>query len=181
MTLLTIEEYLDLEERADVKHEYVGGQVYAMSGVTKRHNLIAINLVTELRAAAKGTDCRVYIADVKVRASRDVIYYPDVMVACGPDRGSALVEEAPCLVVEVISPSTEMIDRREKLLVYRRLESLRSYLVVDQAARRIDHHWRADDGTWQREVVEGSGRVSIACPGTTLTLAAIYEGAGVVD
>src|SRR5688572_15073 len=142
MTHLTIEEYLELEEKADVKHEYVGGQIYAMSGASKRHNVIIGNVFAELRPAARHAGCRMYVNDVKVRAAADVIYYPDVMVACGPDQGGPLIEEAPCLVVEVISPSTEMIDRREKMLVYTRMRSLRAYVIVDQDSRRVVCHRR---------------------------------------
>jgi Uma2 family endonuclease len=148
-------------------------------GVTKRHNLISLNLARELHAAGRGSGCRVYAIDVKVRAARDVIYYPDIMVACGPDRGTALIEEAPCLVVEVLSPSTSSIDRREKLLTYRQMESLEAYLIVAQDQRRVDRHWRDGEGRWDLEVVEGAGDVAIPSPATTLSLDAIYEGTGV--
>jgi Uma2 family endonuclease len=100
------------------------------------------------------------------------------MVACGPDRGTALIEEAPCLVTEVLSPSTSSIDRREKLLTYRRMESVQAYLVVAQDQRRVDRHWRDERGEWRFEVVEDAGEVKIECPVTTLTLEAIYEGTG---
>jgi Uma2 family endonuclease len=178
MTVLTYEEYLELEERSDVKHEYVAGQIHAMSGVTKRHNVIAGNIFAELRAAARGTPCRLYVADVKLRAAADVVYYPDVMVACGPEEGGPLVEEAPCLVVEVTSPSTERIDRGEKLLVYRRMESLRAYWIVDQGARHVDRHWREADGIWRREMLGEGGDLPAPCPETRVPLATIYEGAG---
>jgi Uma2 family endonuclease len=89
------------------------------------------------------------------------------------------VEEAPCVLVEITSPTTEAIDRREKLLVYRRIEGLRSYLIVDQASRRVDRHWRDDEGVWRHEVVGGTGRVNVPCPEVELRLDTIYERAGV--
>jgi Uma2 family endonuclease len=179
MTLLTIDEYLELEERADIRHEYVGGQLYAMSGASKRHNVIVGNLFSELRDAARRTGCRVYVNDVKVRAGSDVIYYPDVTVACGPDRGGPLIEEAPCLVIEVTSPSTELIDRREKLLVYRRVESLLAYVIVEQGSRRVDMHLREKDRSWRLDTVEGSEAIELPCPEVSLSVATIYEGTDV--
>lgn len=178
MTLLTIEEYLELEERADVRHEYVGGHIYAMSGASKRHNVIVGNLFRELYPPARVAGCRVYFNDVKVRAGAEVIYYPDLMVACGDDRGGPLIEEAPCLVVEVTSPSTEQIDRREKLLLYRRIESLRAYVIVDQGSRRVDVHSADPDGSWRLERFEGSGSIELPCPEMALSLDLIYEGTG---
>ena len=92
-SLLTVEEYLGMEETASVRHEYVGGMVYAMVGATKRHNRIALDIATRLLVAARGGPCHVYV--------EAVIYYPDVMVACGTGDDDPLVEDAPCLVVEV--------------------------------------------------------------------------------
>jgi Uma2 family endonuclease len=139
--LLTLDDYFRLEAAAvDVKHEYVAGQVYAMSGASRRHNRIAGNIFARLWTAARGGPCRVYMSDVKLRAAHDVVYYPDVMVACGAEGTDPLVEDAPCLVVEVLSPSTQLTDRREKALVYRQLASLRAYVIVDQARRWVHRY-----------------------------------------
>jgi Uma2 family endonuclease len=137
-----------------------------------------LNIVMLLRAAAGDGPCRIYMSDVKVRAADDVVYYPDVMVACGPERGGTLIEEAPCLVVEVTSPSSEVIDRREKLFVYKRLPGLLAYLVVDQERRRVDRHWRDEQGEWRHERVEESGSIEVPCPPTTLALDQVYARAG---
>ena len=91
---LTVEEYLKLEESATVRHEYVGGEIFAMVGATKRHNRIIVNITGRLWGAARGGDCRVYSESVKLRVADDVIYYPDVMVACGPEGDDPLVEDA---------------------------------------------------------------------------------------
>lgn len=176
---LSVAEYLQREEVAEVRHEYVAGGVHALAGATKRHNLIAGNLFHALRGRVSGTSCAVYMSDVKLQAANDVYYYPDVMVACGAADDDATVEHAPCMVVEVTSPSTETIDRREKLIVYRRLPTLRAYLIVDQATRGVDRHWRSDSGAWRHERVEGEGRVHVPCPEGELTLDAVYEGTGV--
>ena len=143
---LTIEEYLKLEESATVRHEYVGGEIFAMVGATKRHNRIIGNIYGRLWGAARGGPCRVYSESVKLRVADDVIYYPDVMVACGPEGDDPLIEDDPCLVVEVVSPSTETTDRREKLAAYKRMPGLRAYLIVSQDRMWIERHFRAENG-----------------------------------
>lgn len=165
-----------MEETATVRHEYIGGMVYAMVGATKRHNSITGNIYARLLAASRGGPCRVYVETVKLRAAEDTIYYPGVMVACEPE-DDPLVEHKPCLIVEVASPSTESIDRREKLLAYRKIPTLRAYLIVAQDERRVERHWRDESGEWrQGEAVGENGFVPIPCPETKLTLEEVYEG-----
>lgn len=173
---LTIEEYLKLEESATVRHEYVGGEIFAMVGATKRHNRIIGNISGRLWAAARGGACRVYSESVKLRVSDDVIYYPDVMVACGPEDDDPLVEDDPCLVVEVASPSSETTDRREKLAAYKRMPGLRAYLIVAQDRRWVESHFRDEDGVWNRGDLVDEGRFSVPCPEMKLSLDEIYEG-----
>ncbi|WP_207955950.1 Uma2 family endonuclease [Rubrobacter marinus] len=166
-----------MEETATVRHEYVGGMVHAMVGATKRHNRIVGNVYAHLLTASRGGPCRVYVETVKLRAAEDTIYYPDVMVACGPEGDDPLVEHEPCLVVEVASSSTESIDRREKMLAYRKIPTLRAYLIVAQDERRVERHWRGESGEWrQGEAVGEGGFVPVPCPETKLPLAEIYEG-----
>lgn len=175
--LPSVEEYLDLEEAATVRHEYVGGALYALAGATKRHNRIAGNIFARLWSAARGGPCRVYSSDVKLKVAEDVFYYPDVMVACGPEGENPVYEEAPCLVVEVVSPGTESIDRREKLLAYKRLSIVEAYLIVDQEKARVERHWRDEQGSWWQAEILGEGSVLVPCPEKIeLTLAEIYEG-----
>jgi Uma2 family endonuclease len=166
-----------MEETAEVRHEYLGGDIHALAGASKRHNRIALNFGRLLDEASRGGSSRVYISDVKVRAADEVLYYPDVVVACGLAGSSPFVEEQPCLLVEVTSPSTEIIDRREKLLVYRRIASLRAYLIVHQLSIRVDRYFRDSTGEWLHQVVEDSGIVEVPCPEATLQLDAIYERA----
>jgi Uma2 family endonuclease len=173
---LTVDEYLKLEESATVRHEYVGGEIFAMVGATKRHNRIIGNISGRLWGAARGGVCRGYSESVKLRVSDDVIYYPDVMVACGPEGDDPLVEDGPCLVVQVVSPSTETTDRREKLATYKRMPGLRAYLIVSQVRRWVESHLRSDDGVWRRGDLVDEGRFSVPCPETDLSLAEIYEG-----
>jgi Uma2 family endonuclease len=173
---MTVEEYLEFEKAAPERHEYTAGDVYPMPHVSLRHNRIVGNVLRRLHASAKGSLCHVYFSELKLRAANDVIYYPDIMVVCedNPDMDAEIVRD-PCLVVEVTSPGTARVDRVEKLRAYRSIVSLKSYLIVEQALRRVDRHWRDSNGDWQHAtIVEDT--IPIPCPETTLTLDEIYEG-----
>jgi Uma2 family endonuclease len=172
---LSIEEYLELEEASAIRHEYVAGDVHAMTGVTRRHSRIAGNVFAHVWGAARGTTCRVHASELKLHVG-DALYYPDVMAACGPEPADARIENAPCLLVEVTSPSTESVDRREKLMVYKRLPGLRDYLIIDQLQRLVDRYWRHSDGSWRHTLVADAGDVPIGCPAFVLTLDQIYAG-----
>ena len=173
---LSVEDYLRLEEASSVRHEYVGGELYALAGATDRHNRIAGNLFARLWTAARGGPCRVYGSDMMLRVAEDLFYYPDVQVVCDPADGDERYKTLPCLVIEVLSPSTETVDRREKLLAYRRLPSLKAYVVVYRDDRRVQRHWRDDHGAWGQAEVQGEGLVTFPCPESELLLDDIYEG-----
>ena len=172
---LSIEDYLDMEKTATVRHEYVAGEVYAMVGVSRRHSRIAGNIFRLLAVAASSGPCRVHQSDMKLQIE-DVFYYPDVMVACEDEPEDPYYEDSPCLVVEVVSPGTESTDRREKLAAYRRIPGLKAYLIVDQARMRVERHFRDEEGAWRRGDLVDEGRFSLSCPETSLSLAEIYEG-----
>ena len=143
---LTIDDYLLLEEASATRHEYVAGQVHALAGTTKRHNTIAGNIHALLWQAMGDGPCRVFIGDVKLRAGSDAIYYPDVMVVCEPDEEAGpLIVEAPCLVVEVISPSSIRTDRVEKRDYYMSA-GVPEYWVADCDARVIER-WNPERET----------------------------------
>jgi len=172
---MTLEEYLAFEAASPIKHEYVAGEVFAMTGATTRHNLITLNLTSALRSAAKKRGCRVFAMDVKLRAGVDRVYYPDLLVACGRAAEVELIVDIPSIVVEVTSPSTRATDRREKLDAYQKLPSLRSYLVVEQRRRHVIAYSRDAEGEWNREELQGSGEVRIDALDLTLTLDEIYD------
>jgi len=119
-----------------------------MSGETRRHNQIAGNVYARCRAAARLGPCRVFTEGIKLRL-RDRVHYPDVMVACGPGPGDERYEDAPCVLVEVLSRSTRRTDQREKLAAYCPFLSLGSYLTIDQRRRVVDHYRRDAAGTWR--------------------------------
>lgn len=170
-----MEDYLEMEKTATVRHEYVAGEVYAMVGVSRRHSRIAGNIFRRLANSTAGGPCRVHQSDMKLQIE-DVFYYPDVMVACEDEPEDPYYEDDPCLVVEVVSPSTESTDRREKLAAYKRLPGLKAYLIVDQERKRVERHFRDQEGAWRRGDLVDEGRFSIPCPETSLSLAEIYEG-----
>jgi Uma2 family endonuclease len=172
---MTPEEYRAFEAASPVRHEYVGGRVYAMSGVKRAHSRISGNIFTRLFVAADGGPCRVHQAEVKLQIG-DVYYYPDVMVACGPEPEDEYVEDAPCLVVEVLSASTRRTDLTEKPDAYARVPSIGLYLAVDQRRRIVHVHHRDDARGWRVEMLVGQGAVALPCPDLTLTLDEIYRG-----
>jgi Uma2 family endonuclease len=172
------QEYQEGEQLSDIRHEYLAGQVFAMAGAGEKHNRIAGNLFFHLRAAARGKPCGVFISDMKLRVEQnDAYYYPDVMVTCDPEDSELLHKRLPCLIVEVLSPATEAIDRREKLIAYRSLPSLRYYLLVSQEKRQVECYARAADGRWLITVVDNEGVLEFICDDlkASFSLDDIYE------
>jgi Uma2 family endonuclease len=176
--LLTFEEFLDIEEHSDVRHEFVAGSLYAMTGASRRHNLIVWNIMVALTPAARHNRCQVFPSDMLTKVGDIAGYYPDVSVVCDRDDTHQRFTERPCLVVEISSPSTMDRDQREKLLVYRGIESVQTYLIVSQDERRVVRHWRDPDGAWRKEDVSGDGSLDLPCPGTSLSLDDIYLDIG---
>lgn len=148
---MTYAEYLAAEAASDVKHEYLRGEVFAMSGGTPEHGRLAANMIHELRTALGRRRCNVFTSDVRIRIQEtDRSTYPDVSVVCGQLERAADDPQAitnPVVIVEVLSDSTEAEDRGDKFAHYRRLPSLREYVLVAQRARRIEV-FRRDDKRW---------------------------------
>lgn len=165
------EEYLRREETSPLKHEYLAGAVYAMAGASERHNRIAGNAFFRFRLAARGSHCGVFISDMKLRiAAVDAFYYPDVMVVCGED-AHPLYKTAPCVIVEVISPTTAAIDRREKWFAYRQIASLSAYLLVESERRAVSYWLRDADGAWRAGTLEENETLTLSCPPLTIPVA----------
>ncbi len=176
LSYLSPEEYLAYEHDSPTKHEYVAGEVYAMVGARDSHNLIAGNVYTHLRTNMRGGPCRVFMSDVKVRVeAADVFYYPDVFVTCDPRDADPYVKRYPSLVIEVLSPSTEGIDRREKLLNYRKLQSLREYVLIGGEQRSLEVYRREADGAWTMMTLEGDEDLELNSVGIVIPSAEIYQ------
>ena len=170
-----VEAYLAGEDASDIRHEYIGGHIYAMTGASDRHGLITLNIATFLRPLVRGTGCQLFANDMKIRLNiggDDIFYYPDLLLSCDPTDRETYFRSSPCLIVEVLSDSTERIDRREKFLAYQTLPSLREYLLVSQGRRAVQIHRRTSD--WASEIVT-DGAVRLDCLACDLGLEAIYE------
>lgn len=175
--LLSPEAYLALEEGAPEKNEYVDGEIYAMTGTTVRHNKIAGNLYLALRNHLDGRPCETFMADLKVHAAAaNAFYYPDIVVRCQerPLAGDTRVIADPTLIIEVLSPSTEAIDRREKLAAYRRIPSVQEYAIVAQDERSVEIYRRQGDIGWTYHAFTDDETVDFASVGLTLTLDSIH-------
>jgi Uma2 family endonuclease len=148
--LMSYEEYLAWESTQEMRHEYWDGEVVAMAGGTRKHNRVAINFLSILDNALADHPCEVYIADVKVQIqARRKYFYPDVVVTCDErDRNEALVVTFPCLIIEVLSPSTEGFDRGFKFLHYRKFETLQEYVLVQVDQPIVEVFQRNDQGQW---------------------------------
>ena len=175
---LSEEAYLSHELHSALKHEYVDGQIYALAGAADRHNRVSMNIAGHLWGASRGGPCRVYTNDMKVRIQTDLtsrFYCPDVMVTCDPNDTEDFFKTSPCLIAEVLSPSTQGTDRREKLFAYQSVPSLNYYLIVDPDERFVELYRRDERGWWYHEF-RGDGVVKLGCPQLELSLAQIYEG-----
>ena len=173
---MTVEEYFRFEESSPIKHEYVAGEVYAISGATVRHNRIVGNLLVRLSLAARAGPCEAFVNDMRVEVARDRYYRPDVTIVCTTVAESDIFVRNPCVVIEVTSPSTARIDRGEKLDAYRSISSLEMYLIIDHRRRRVERHSRdANSREWRREAIVGEGRIRVPCVDVELTLDEIYE------
>lgn len=149
----TAEEYLALERQSEEKHELVDGELRLMSGASRAHNLIAVNLAATLHGALKGKPCETYVADMRVKVSADGSYlYPDATIVCDePEFEDASVDTLmnPNAVIEILSKSTASFDRGSKFASYRSLPSLREYVLIAQDAPSVEHFVRLDDGAWR--------------------------------
>lgn len=171
------DEYLVWEREQPVKHEYVAGQVFAMSGATDAHATVTLNVATMLRGFVRGGACRVYVADMKAHvAAEDAYYYPDILVTCDErDRANALAKEHPRLIVEVLSPSTAAFDRGLKFAHYRTLASLEEYVLIDPERRSVECFRRDAEGRWVLYPFGPADEVELASLGFQCSMDAVYE------
>ncbi len=173
------EQYLAFERAAEYKHEYWYGEVFAMTGASRRHNLLVGNLVYLLVDALLDRPCEVYPSDMRIGAAAGEVYtYPDVSVVCGPPEFADGVHDTLCnprLVVEVLSASTEAYDRGKKFEHYRGLGSLGDYMLVAQDQALVELYTRQTDGTWSFADRRLGDRVSLSAIGCELAVAEIYR------
>ncbi|CCE23573.1 Uma2 family endonuclease [Methylotuvimicrobium alcaliphilum] len=175
----TQEEYLAIERQAQIKSEYVDGEMFAMTGASREHNLININIASELRAQLKSRPCEVYINDMRVKAKKARSYhYPDIAVACDtPQFEDNHVDTLinPSVIIEVLSLSTEAYDRGAKFSHYRKIESLREYLLVAQDQPLIERYVRQGDAWLLTETAGLDTSVHLESIDCVLSLKEIYD------
>ena len=173
----TVEEYLELEERATLRHEYINGVIYDMTGVSRAHNQISLQLASVLMQHLRGGPCRVFSTDLKLdlKLGDDrIFYYPDVMVACDKEGWDTHSIHNPKLVIEVLSPSTQSTDLREKALNYKRLPSVEEYVIAAQKQCRVTIYRRAE-GWESRTYVGYETELELRSVGLSVPLEEIYR------
>ena len=174
---VSVEDYLAGELASVERHEYIGGDIYAMAGASEDHNIIAGNIFAALHGHLRGKPCKVFMNDMKAKvwAQLQLFYYPDIMVVCDPTDDNAYFKTKPRVIIEVVSESTRNTDEREKLLTFIQLPSLEEYVLVEQDKMQVTTHRRAVE--WVPEVLTGKDALlHLQALGFSMPLSEIYEG-----
>ena len=179
-TYVSPEDYLAAEKVSPIKHEYRQGEIYAMAGTSKAHAIISLNAAILLRNHLRGSGCIPYVADIKVRIeAANCYYYPDVAVTCDErDRNTA--EDFiiyPCLIVEVLSPTTAAFDRGDKFADYRTSESLQEYVLINQERVSVECFRRNAEGLWVLYPYSQGQEVQFASVNFSCAIETLYEDA----
>ncbi len=158
------EEYLAFEREAEEKHELIDGEIVAMAGASREHNLIGVNVSSELHFRLKGKNCEIYANDMGVRMKSGHYGYPDVVVVCdkpnfADDEFDVLLN--PLVVVEILSKSTRFRDKTEKLKTYQKMESIREILLIEQTEPRIEHYIKQTPNQWLLRIYENLGETIV--------------------
>jgi Uma2 family endonuclease len=176
---MSYSEYVVAEAKSDLRHEFQNGQVFAIAGGTPEHGALAAAMIRELGAALRGKPCRVYSSDVRVRvAATGFTTYPDASVVCGGLETDSMDRDAvlnPVLVIEVLSESTEAYDRGAKAAHYRRIPSLREYVLLAQNEPLVEVYRRNEQGRFELIEARLGERFELASVGVTLEVQAVYE------
>lgn len=174
---MTREEFLVWVETQPGRHEYIGGEVFAMTGARQTHVIVAGNCYAGLRERLKGTPCRAYVADMAVEvAENEAVVYPDVVVSCHPE--DKLAERAikhPKVVIEILSPSTAAYDRGEKFALYRSVAHLAEYVLVDPDARKLEIFRRTESGDWLLAINDSTRALVLHSLSLELPLELVFE------
>ncbi|EDX76495.1 conserved hypothetical protein [Coleofasciculus chthonoplastes PCC 7420] len=174
---LTPQDYLDWEKHQDIKYEYINGEVFAMTGGTIPHNEIAVNLIAALKNHLRGKGCKVLSSDAKVGISDNgSFHYPDGMVTCD-ERDKYAIEfvRYPCLIIEVISPSTEAIDQGKNFRHYRRIPTLQEYVLISTDQINVEYFRRNAEGIWELHSYTEENELHLTSVNFHCTLEMLYE------
>ena len=176
--LLTVEQYLELEDESEIRHEYIDGEIYPMPGGTLNHDVITMNVTGALGAQLMDSHCRLHTSNMRVGVSPTRYVYPDLSAACGEaetQHGTTTLLN-PIFVVEVLSPTSIERDRELKAELYGAVHSIQGYLILDQERVFAQWHTRAESGWRVRQFTELADEIELTPLGCTLTLEAAYRG-----
>lgn len=174
---LSLDEFIVWENEQPEKHEFVRGEVFAMVGARRVHNLVVGNVFASLKQQLKGAPCQAFLDNAKLQTAAGDIFYPDVFVTCGPqDLRTDQIFRAPTVIVEVLSPSTQANDRGLKFTLYRSLPSLREYALVDPDTREVQLFRRGDDGLFTLHDLTGAQHLRFASIECSVKADDLFEG-----
>ena len=170
-----------MEREALEKHEYYTGEVFAMSGVSPRHNVISVNILTALAIALKGKSSRPFGSDMRIHIPENsLVTYPDISIVCGdviPSKEDKETATQPTVIIEILSPSTKNYDRGEKFMLYRAIPTLKDYILIDSESIHAEHFAINKEGLWQlKEHNKPEEKIIIETLNVQLLLEDVYEG-----
>ncbi len=171
------DDYLQWEEKQEEKHEYVDGMIYDMAGATEDHIDITTNLTVILSNHLRGKDCKLFPSDMRLNiASKNIYYYPDLLVTCDErDRFNKKQKNYPCLIIEVLSESTEAKDRGVKFANYQTIETLQEYVLISQWEQRVEVFRRCDRKFWLLQTYTAGESIELQSTNLQISIDAIYE------
>ncbi|QTA83487.1 DUF820 [Desulfonema limicola] len=182
VSFISEQEYLDFEKDSETKNEYFDGEIFAMAGASRKHNLIVVNIIASLGYQLKNKPCRVYPSDMRLKIEKTGLYtYPDVMVVCGEEKFGDEKQDTllnPDIIIEVLSDSTEKYDRGTKFKNYRQIESLKEYVMIAQNAKSMERYFRDEKGQWVlTETDDNNPFIDLKISGCRLEIDEVYDKA----
>lgn len=175
---ISVNDYLEGEKVSQIKHEYIDGEIFAMAGTSKSHNRIIRNILNRLSNHLQGSDCEPFFVDIKVYSEKfNRFYYPDLLVVCGEDLESDYFTSKPKIIIEVLSPSTSLTDRREKMFVYKEIETVEEYVLIEQDKIYGEvYRRREDNNLWDWIEFFPNEEIEFASIDFKMQMSEIYEG-----
>ncbi len=174
---ISAQDYLEGEKISQIKHEYLDGEVYEMAGTSIRHNRIIRNLLSRLNEKLDGSDCETFFVDIKVYVKKlNRYYYPDLLVVCGEINQNEHFTNSPLIIIEILSPSTALTDRREKMFAYKEIESLVEYILIEQNKIYAEIYRRRTDGLWSWIEFDENEEIEFDSIGFKMRMTDVFKG-----
>ena len=174
---MSLEAFLAWENAQPERHEFHRGEVFAMVGARRAHGRVVSNLNRRLNERLEGSPCQAFAETMKLQIGADTILYPDIFVTCDKtDLATEVIFRAPTVVVEVLSPNTQGYDRSQKFALYRRVPSMREYVLVDPETRRVEAFRRGSDDLWVLHDMSETAVLQLPALGVEIALAEVFDG-----